>query len=587
MAPKYDFGGYATKANLKCSDGRVITPGAFKGDSGHRVPLVWQHIHDDPDNVLGHAILENRDDGVYAYGVFNDTPAGQRGKELVKHGDITALSIYANNLVQKGSEVLHGVIREVSLVMAGANPGAMIDNLSIQHGDSVESLNDEAVIYTGLELQHADSGDTQGENVVTDTSTESKTSESSSDSDKTVQDVFDSLTDEQKNVVYYMIGEALNGDDTAEHSDMEGNGMSRNVFEGDEDFESVPHLSHSQIETIFKDAQRHGSLKDSFLAHAGEYGIDNIDILFPDAKTLQGQPDLIKRRTEWVDSVLSGTRHSPFSRIKSIAATLTADEARAKGYIKGKLKKEEVFPLLKRVTTPTTVYKKQKLDRDDIIDITDLDVVAFLKAEMRVMLDEELARAILVGDGRAVDDDDHIKAPLNGVDGEGIRPIWTDSDLYAIHTTLEANVGYADMIDAVIRARKEYRGSGTPTLYLSTGLLVEFLLLKDTIGRRLYATQAELASAMGVSSIVEVPVMDGLSRTKGTDTVNLIGIVVNLADYTVGADKGGEISMFDDFDIDYNQYKYLLETRASGTLTHPYSALVIEQKATAAAGGGA
>ena len=568
---KYDFSGYATKVGLKCSDGRVIRKDAFKQNDGQKVPLVWQHVHNDVNNVLGHAILENRPDGVYAYCVFNDSEAGKHAKILVEHGDITSLSIHANELKQQGSSVLHGNIREVSLVLAAANPGALIDNLFIEHSDGSQVINEtEAIIYTGDDI-----------------STESGEFEHGADS--TIGEIFDTLNEEQKDVVYAMLAHALemnDGDDNDVNLDHSaiiaelnkiagvkgGKRVKKNLFDKKKD-DDKPRatLTHAQIKTIFADAQKCGSLKESFLSHAQEYGIENIDYLFPDAKTVTPTPELIKRDTEWVAGVISGTRHTPFSRIKSTAADITADEARAKGYVKkGELKKEEVIKLLKRITTPTTVYKKQKLDRDDIIDITDLDVVAFLKAEMRLMLDEELARAVLVGDGREAEDEDKINE-------ENIRPIYTDDDMYAYHYIVDAGTEAEDLIDEIIKSRYYYKGAGNPVLYTDNATLTAMLLLKDTTGRRLYSTITELASALRVSRIVEVPVMENLTRVVEDETLALKGIIVNLSDYTMGADKGGAINMFDDFDIDYNQYKYLLETRCSGALTRPRSAIVIEQ----------
>lgn len=551
---KFDFSGYATKNDLKCADGRTIRRNAFKDNDGQTVPLVWQHMHNSPDNVLGHALLENRDDGVYAYCKLNDTPAGKNAKLLVQHGDITSLSIFANNLVQKGSDVVHGVIREVSLVLSGANPGALIDNLSIAHSDgSYTESEEEAIIYTGLEI----------------TTDEIEHADKNQNDSKTVQEIFDSLTEEQKNVVYAMLAQVI--EDNIEHSDEDeddilehsnnkgGDNMKRNVFDQDLNAEHPKTLSHDQIKAIVDDAVRYGSFRDSFLAHAEEYGIENIDFLFPDAKLVNNQPEWIKRDTSWVNAVLGGVKKTPFSRIKSIAADITADEARAKGYIKGNQKLEEVFPLLKRVTTPTTIYKKQKLDRDDIIDITDLDVVAWMKQEMRMMLDEEIARAILIGDGRQITDPDKINE-------ENIRPIAHDVDLYSHKVNVAPNISGATLIETMIRNRKHYKGSGTPTLYTTNQILIDLLLVKDKIGRRLYNSKAELASALLVKDIVEVEVMESMP--------NLLGIFVNLNDYTLGADKGGQISMFDDFDIDFNQYKYLMETRISGALTKPKSALV-------------
>lgn len=589
---KADFSGYASKSGLKCSDGRTILAHAFKEQDGTKVPLVWQHMHNEPENVLGHAYLENREDGVYAYGFFNDEPQAQIAKGLVKHGDIEALSIYANRLVQKGADVLHGSIREVSLVLAGANPGAFIDNVNIAHSDGYEEMDDEAIIYTGLSLEHQDNTNPGGDNVPENTATTADTAAS----EMTVKDIFEAMSEEEKNVVYYMIGEALSGAeanvmaqsdeeageeilaqsdeetnpvdsdevDTQDHiqHDQEGTPMTRNVFEQNGSTEEKATLSHSQIQSIVADAQKTGSFKEAFLAHAVTYGIDNIDLLFPDAKNVTNTPDWVKRRTEWVSSVINGTRKSPFSRIKSMSADITADEARAKGYIKGNLKKEEFFAVSRRVTTPTTIYKKQKLDRDDIIDITDLDVVAWLKAEMRLMLDEEIARAILIGDGREVDDADKINE-------SNIRPIAWDDAFYAHPVEVAANLTGDAVVEAILRARSAYKGTGTPTFYTTEAILTDLILIKDKMGRRLYATEAELASALRVSNIVAVEVMETVP--------DLIGIVVNLADYTVGADQGGNLSMFDDFDIDYNQYKYLIEGRMSGTLTKPKSALVVKR----------
>jgi hypothetical protein len=750
-----DFSGYATKNNLKCSDGRTIMADAFKHNDGLIVPLVWQHQHSDPVNILGHAKLENRSDGVYAYGFFNDTPQGGNAKTLVQHKDVVALSIYANQLKQNGQNVIHGDIKELSLVLSGANPGAFIDNINLAHGDESVVLDDEAIIYTGLELQHDDV--TEGETVSAEVEEsqpptdevvepvevsveqsveavfESLTDEqravvysligealkdgvvqhaATTQQDPTIKDVFDSLDEEQQTVAFYLIGEALNGDvvkhaatatptltqektvedvfntfteeqktvvyyligealdsvsattpempmavqhasapgpvstatlddlpdsefayiepggfkdgsgktvprakrhfpimdaahvrsalarasqspfgklalpsihkaavkfkievsptDTASHEDstdtntlthQEGSEMP-NVFEQNGVTTSNATLTHAQIKTIIDDAQECGSFKTSFLAHAQDYGITNIDLLFPDATLSGNVPDVISRRQEWVAAVLSGAKHSPFARIKSIIADLTAEEARAKGYVKGNLKKNEIINLLRRITTPTTIYKKQKLDRDDIIDITDLDVVLWLKAEMRVMLDEELARAILIGDGREPDDEDKI-------DETHIRPIAFDVDMYNTTITLQANLAPAAVIEAVLRARTAYKGTGIPTFYTTYPVLVDLLLQKDTIGRRLYDTPADVAAALGVASIVTVEIMESNPA--------ILGIVVNLTDYTIGADKGGAVSLFDNFDIDYNQLKYLIEVRVSGALTKPKSAVTILQ----------
>ena len=575
---EYDFSGWATKANLKCSDGRTIMKDAFKENDGKQVPLVWNHQHDDPDNVLGHALLENRDEGVYAYCKFNESESGKTAKLLVQHGDVNALSIYANQLKQNMNNVLHGNIREVSLVLAGANPGASIDSI-IMHG---EESDEEAIIYTGeeLALSHADSSKRKDDNKEPDKK-EDKSEEKKTDDEKTVGDVIDSMTEEQQNVMYALIAQALEEKDDKDNKDSEGGNenMKHNVFDQDEKKENV--LSHSDMETIISDAKRYGSLKESFLAHAQDYGIKNIDYLFSEANSLNTTPEFIKREMGWVQKVMSGVHHTPFSRIKSMFADITEDDARARGYIKGKLKKEEVFSLLKRTTTPTTIYKKQKLDRDDVIDITDFDVVAWLKSEMRMMLDEEIARAILVGDGRLSSSDDKINE-------QNIRPIWTDADLYTIKSVVNvtANATPAELaeefIDQSVRAMKNYKGSGSPVCFTTDDMITECLLLKDANGRRIYKDVNEIATAMRVSSIVSVPVMEGLTRTSGSDTFTLKAIIVNLNDYNVGADKGGAVNMFDDFDIDYNQQKYLIETRCSGALIKPYSAIALETKTTTA-----
>lgn len=581
---KYDFSGWATRANLKCSDGRTIMKDAFKDCDGQTVPLVWNHQHNDPLNVLGHALLENRDEGVYAYASFNDTELGREAKKMVEHGDVTALSIYANKLKQQGGNVLHGAIREVSLVLAGANPGAYIDSV-MSHG---EESDEEAVIFTGedIEMYHAEEKkDEEKKGEKEPMAEEAKKPESAENNDKTVKEVFDSLNEEQKTVVYAIIGQALEdagaGENKSEENKSEGEeNMKHNVFENDTKDNTLIHkdngeaLTHSDVAAVFADAKRYGSLKDSALAH----GITNIDYLFPEAQTVGDVPGLISRDMDWVAKFMGKTHKSPFSRIKSIFANITEDEARAKGYIKGNLKTEEVFSLLKRSTTPTTIYKKQKLDRDDILDITDFDVVNYIKAEMRTMLDEEIARAALVGDGRLGSSDDKINE-------DNIRPIWTDSDLYTIKTevSFEANAT-ADQkakafIRAAVKARKNYKGSGNPILYTTEDQLTDCLLLEDSMGRVIYETVDKLKTALRVSDIVTVPVMEGLSRTSGADTMNLMGIIVNPADYNMGADKGGAVNMFDDFDIDYNQQKYLIETRCSGALTKPYSAIVLEYKA--------
>ena len=574
---KYDFSGWATKNNIKCSDGRTILRDAFKHNDGQTVPLVWNHQHNESANVLGHAVLENREEGVYAYCTFNDTEAGKNAKLLVEHGDVTALSIYANQLKQNGSNVMHGTIREVSLVLAGANPGAFIDSI-IRHGEFCE---DEAVIYTGenLSLEHADQkpsdkDDKAGEDDKGDGKVEGN-------KEKTIKDVVDSMSEEQKNVLYALVGQALEGKEMAqsaieENNNIEDGGeqeMKHNVFEGREtDKKDV--LSHDAMETIFKDAKRYGSLKESFLAHADQYGIKDIEWLFPDAKNVNVPPDFIKRDDSYVQKVMRGVHHVPFSRIKSMHADITADQARAKGYIKGKLKKEEVFTLLKRTTTPTTIYKKQKLDRDDVVDITDFDVVAWLKMEMRMMLDEEIARAILVGDGRLSSDDDKINEMC-------IRPIATDADLYCVKAKVSVGASATEdeiakaFIRTVIKSRKEYKGSGSPTLFTTEDVLTNCLLLEDKNGRIIYDTVEKLATALRVKEIVTVEVMEGAKTKVEEQEKPLMALMVNLVDYYVGADKGGAVNMFDDFDIDYNQQKYLMETRCSGALVKPYSAVAV------------
>ena len=581
----YDFCGWATRNDLKCSDGRIIRKDAFKANDGAKVPLVWNHQHSDPDEVLGHAILENRDEGVYAYCTFNESESGQTAKLLVQHGDVDALSIYANQLKQQGPNVTHGNIREVSLVLAGANPGAFIESI-IQHG---EESDEEGIIYTGenITLSHAGCGsssssDDKKKKKELEHAKENEDGEEDSkmaEGGKTIGEVFESLNEEQKNAVYALVGQALEGKDI--ESDEEDKKMKHNVFDNDKNQDEV--LSHDAMETIIADGKRYGSLKESFLAHAQEYGIESIDYLFPEAKNLNNPPDFIKREMGWVSKVMNGVHHTPFSRIKSVFADITEDEARAKGYIKGKLKKEEVFSLLKRTTTPTTIYKKQKLDRDDVIDITDFDVVAWLKSEMRMMLNEEIARAILVGDGRLASSDDKINE-------SNIRPIWKDEDLYNIKATIDVAASATPdqkakaFIRAVIKSRKNYRGSGNPALFTTEDVLTDCLLLEDNQGRVIYDTEEKLRTALRVREIITVPVMEGLTRTDDqSETLELMGIIVNLADYNVGADKGGAVSMFDDFDIDYNQQKYLIETRCSGALIKPFSAITLEMKVSAGA----
>lgn len=572
-----DFSGYATKAGLKCSDGRTIMPDAFKHQDNMQVPLVWQHGHNDPENVLGHAVLENRADGVYAYGFFNDTAKAKHAKSLVSHKDITMLSIWANDLIERGGKVLHGAIREVSLVLSGANPGARIESVSIRHsdGDTIE-LEDEAIIYTGVELEHSSNADDTEDNA-------------DASGEETIQDIYDSMTEKQKAVLHFMLGEAIqaaqdnaaslqqdnvNSDNAITHQStsttndqtQEGTTMTRNVFENTKDKEKVS-LSHSDIKSIVADATKTGSLKEAVGNYALAHGITNIDILFPDATALNNVPEFLARRNEWVSNLLGAARKSPFSRIKTLHADITMDEARAKGYVTGAMKKEEFFSVSKRVTQPTTIYKKQKLDRDDMIDITDFDVVAWLKAEMRLMLDEEIARAILIGDGRDISHEDKIN--------EGnIRPIASDHELYT--TTINVNIddsnsSVQEIIDAIVLNRKYFKGSGLPTMYTTETYIAKFLLLKDTLGRRIYKTLDELATELRVKEIVPVEVME--------EQPDLVAVIVNPMDYVIGATGGGQVSMFDDFDIDYNQYKYLIETRMCGALTKMKSALVVKKVA--------
>ena len=634
MAKKFDISGWATKADMLCSDGVIIKKGAFKDCDGVTVPLVWNHQHNSPNEVLGHALLENRDDGVYAYCTFNDTDAGQTAKLLVQHGDVNRFSIYANKIKRRGSDVIHGVIRELSLVLAGANPGAVIDTVMMHGEDSYEEgyISSGEYIENVGNLFHSDDTATKGDKEMADnTKKQGNQSEDEtikdvfdtlsdkqkqavyamigqileengidpdddddknvkhseddpeeggkSGKEKTIGDVFNSMTDEQKNVVYAMIGQALEDagvtDDEDEEDEGGSNNMKHNVFDnsdymtGDADDREV--LSQSEFKEIMNEARRNGSLKDAFIQH----GITNVDYLFPDAQTVDKEPGFIKRNDDWVAKVMNKVHHTPFSRIKSVFANITADEARAKGYVKGKKKVDEVFPLLKRVTTPVTVYKKQTLDRDDVIDIVDMDVVAWLKKEMRMMLDEELARAILVGDGRNQSSSDKINE-------QNIRPIWTDDDVYTVKAAVPITKETTGpekakaFIKVAIRSRKEYKGSGNPDMYIDEDILTECLLLEDNNGRVIYDTVEKLATALRVQEIIPVPVMENMKREKGANTHILGGIYVNLNDYNVGADKGGAVNMFDDFDIDYNQQKYLIETRCSGAMVTPYGAVAIE-----------
>ena len=604
---KYDFGGWAAKNDVLCTDGTIIRAGAFKDNDGQQVPLVWNHQHNSPDNIVGHAILHNRKEGVYAWGVFNNTTQGQDVKELVHSGDINALSIYANHVKRDGQNIVHGSIKEVSLVLAGADPTAIIDTVMAHNDDGSDEEGIIAIFTPDKgksnidDISHADDAEVDAD--VDDAESEEEEPEEMADvNDKTVQDVLDTFTDEQKDVLYYLVGQALedNGadeeeDDETEHSDNGGDSMKYNVFSGQEDREEEGVLTHADMELILNDAKRYGSLKESFIQHTEADGIeggssvlfpwaavptasrtgktDGVSMLYPDAHNLNNPPEWIQRDQDWVQAFMNGVHHTPFSRIKSVFADITADEARAKGYIKGNMKKEEFFSLLKRTTTPTTIYKKQKMDRDDLTDITDFDAVAWIKGEMRVMLNEEIARACLIGDGRLSSSDDKINE-------QNIRPVWTDADLFTIKKAVtpgaDDDATAKNMIKAAVRARKDYKGSGNPILFTTEDWLTTCLLLEDQQGYRLYKSESELASAMRVSRIITVPVMENLTRTVGNVTHTLMGIILNLSDYNIGADKGGAISLFDDFDIDYNQQKYLIETRCSGALTKPYSAIALE-----------
>ena len=586
MDKNYDFSGWATKYNIKCGDGRTIKHNAFADQNGKKIPLVWNHLHDEVSNVLGYGILEHHDEGERVYGYFNETEDGKKAKVCVKHGDIEAISICANNLQENRNtgELFHGIIREISLVISGCNPGAYIDTV-LAHGSDGE---EEAIIYTDepLSLEHSDDLANKKEEVKEDKPVEDEnelqhSGEGSQNQvngeKKTIEDILNTMNDEQKNVTNFLVGEALKSGSTNNEEEKGDDNMKHNVFEGSQNQEDV--MMHSEdVKAAISEAKRYGSMKDAFIAHGIEdtsmlmhgedYGISNVDMLFPEARTLNNQPAFIKRDMDWVGKVMNGVHHTPFSRIKSVFANITEDDARAKGYIKGKLKKEEVFSLLKRTTTPTTIYKKQKMDRDDVIDITDFDVISWLKQEMRMMLDEEIARAILIGDGRLASSDDKINE-------QNIRSIVSDAELYTI-TYKIGTVEGEDLVDAAVRARKNYKGSGNPVCFTTEEELTEMLLKKDTQGYRLYKSLAELASAMRVSEIVTVPVMEGFTKTFGSDAnAKVKAIIVNLNDYSVGADKGGAINMFDDFDIDYNQQKYLIETRCSGALTVPYSSIVL------------
>ena len=589
---KFDFSGWATKNDLTCSDGRTIKHNAFKENDGQRVPLVWQHGHNAVDNVLGHALLENRDEGVYAYCAFNDTPGAENAKELVKHGDVKALSIYANRLDQRGADVIHGNIVEVSMVLSGANPGALIDNVALEHSDgSWTESEDEAVIYSGLTLSH-DSGETTED-------TESMDEDEVYDEDDlTVADVLETLDDDQRLAVAALI-EEISGDvdaededfdedeefdedyddedydEDAEHGDFGGDTlMHSNIFEGDARALMGPHLSHADEEKIFAEARQPGmTLRTAVLAHAADYGIKNPEMLFPDATNLDPEPQRIMRENSWVAKVLQGSKHTPFSRVKTQWSNLTADDLRAKGYVKASRKKDVVYEVANRKTEPTTVYNKTRIDRDDVLDITTFNVVAWMQQNLRFALEEELARAVLIGDGREVSNPDKIKE-------SNIRPIWKDDELFSHKVLIDKDAKTEDIIDVVRRSRKFYKGSGMPVLFTTNAFVCDMLEIKDTNKRYIYETKQAVANALNVSDVIEVEVMEGAKRDVGGKTQNLLGIIVNMQDYTMGADKGGETSFFEQFDIDFNQQKYLLEARCSGALTKYKSAIVIE-KATA------
>ena len=557
---KCDFSGWVIKTDLEYAGEQIIHQNAFAKDGGNIVPLLWTHGDYTRENMLGYALLQNKDEGVYAYCTFNNTDSARHAKELIRHGDICALSIYANGLKQDHGDVLHGSIKEVSLVLAGANPGALIDYMDIQHGEDAAT---EALIYTNMDisLEHADEPE-KGEKKMAD-----------SNKEKTVKDVFKTLNEEQKNAVYYLVGQVMDskGEGGADGI-KEDEEVKHNVFENDTPKDT---LTHAEFVEILGEGKRCGSLKEAALAH----GIEDVGMLFPEPHNLNTPPEFIKRKDDWVAKVMNAVHHTPFSRVKSMFADLTEDEARAKGYIKGKFKKEEVFSLLKRTTDPTTIYKKQKMDRDDVLDITDFDVIAWLKTEMRMMLEEECARAILTGDGRLSSSDDKIAE-------DHVRPVWTDSDLFTIKVpvTVAQNASDSDRakatIRAIIKSRKNYRGSGDPTFYTTEDVVTDMLLIEDTTGRVIYDTMEKLRTVLRVKEIVTVPTMEGLSREVNNggkvETHNLLGLIVNLNDYNVGADKGGAVTMFDGFDIDFNAMKYLIETRFSGALIKPYSAMAIE-----------
>ena len=607
MNKDYDFGGWATKNNIKCSDGRTILKDAFKQNDGQKVPLVWNHQHNDPSEVLGHALLENREEGVYAYCKFNNTESGQTAKSLVTNGDVDKLSIYANRLKTHMNNVMHGCIREVSLVLAGANPGAFIDTV-ISHGEDAEA-EEEGIIYTDeyIEtIEHSDDeSDKKGETDMEDKNKKVDEEKKDKNNEKTIQEVFETLNEEQKNAVYAIVGQALehsddsedeseddskdeseddsenkdnDSEDNSENNNDEGEeDMKHNVFDNDKNNDEV--LQHSEIiADAIKDAKKYGSMKESFIQHAAIENITNIDKLYPDATELYKEPRMIEEDRSWVAKVMNSIKHTPFSRVKTTFGRMTEPQARAKGYIKGNKKVDIQMSVLNRVTTPTTVYIKNEIDRDDVVDITDFDVVAWQKREMRKQLDKELALAMLLGDGRNISDQ-------NKINEQNIRPIVSDDDMYTIKYTITEGRDYNQtgnshsandsftkgIVRAALRSRKQYKGSGRPTFFTTEDYVTDMLLIEDQNGRRIYESIQTLATALRVDEIVTIPEMEAEAYA------NIVGIIVNLQDYTSGADKGGSVNMFDDFDIDYNQMKYLMETRCSGALTVPYSAIVLKK----------
>ena len=589
MNKDYDFGGWATRNNIKCSDGRTILKDAFKQNDGQKVPLVWNHQHNDPSEVLGHALLENRAEGVYAYCKFNNTESGQTAKSLVANGDVDKLSIYANRLKTHMNNVMHGCIREVSLVLAGANPGAFIDTV-ISHGEDAEA-EEEGTIYTDEHIDiiehNDDENNKKGETDMEDENKKVDEEKKEENNEKTIQEVFETLNEEQKNAVYAIVGQALEHNDNSEDDDSEDSSennndegeedMKHNVFDNDKNNDEV--LQHSEIlASAIQDAKKYGSLKESVIEHAAINNITDIGKLFPDATALNKEPIMIEKDQTWVGKIINTIKHTPFSRVKVTMGKMTEPQARAKGYIKGNKKTNIQMAALNRIVTPTTVYIKNEIDRDDVIDITDFDVVAWQKREMRKELDKELALAALLGDGRDISDNDKINE-------QNIIPIIKDVDTFTIKYTITEGVDYKQannsasnndsftkgIIRAAIRSRKEYKGSGSPTFFTTEDYLTDMLLIEDQNGRRIYESLAQLALALRVKEIVTIPEMEQEAYK------DIVGVIVNMADYTMGADKGGSVNMFDDFDIDYNQMKYLMETRCSGALTVPYSAIVLKK----------